>query len=148
MGKQLTYTIRTFEEMQGALARMASAIGRGIERAPVEVSLRHQEDKRSLQANRLMWKLLNDISRQVEWCGQYHEPETWKDLITALMKKQTLLPGLDGGFVAIGTSTRKMRKAEFSDLIECIYSVGAERNVQWSADTSIDWDAYKEARAA
>lgn len=148
MGKQLTYTIRTFEEMQGTLARMASAIGRGIERAPVEVSLRHQEDKRSLQANRLMWKLLNDISRQVEWCGQYHAPETWKDLITALMKKQTLLPGLDGGFVAIGTSTRKMRKAEFSDLIVCIYSVGAERNVQWSADTSIDWDAYKEARAA
>lgn len=148
MGKPLTYTIRTFEEMQGTLARMASAIGRGIERAPVEVSLRHQEDKRSLQANRLMWKLLNDISRQVEWCGQYHDPETWKDLITALMKKQTLLPGLDGGFVAIGTSTRKMRKAEFSDLIECIYSVGAERNVQWSADTSVDWDSYKEARAA
>jgi DNA modification methylase len=47
-----------------------------------------------------------------------------------------------------GTSTRKMRKAEFSDLIECIYSVGAERDVQWSADTSIDWDSYKEARAA
>lgn len=148
MGKPLTYTIRTFEDMQGTLARISSAIGRGIERAPVEVSLRHQENKRSLQANRLMWKLLNDISRQVEWCGQYHEPETWKDLITALMKKQTLLPGLDGGFVAIGTSTRKMRKAEFSDLIECIYGVGAERNVQWSADTSIDWDAYKEARAA
>lgn len=148
MGKELIIPVRSLQEMQYAIARVTNAIGKGLERAPVEVALRHQEDKRSLQANRLMWKLLNDISRQVEWCGQYHAPETWKDLITALMKKQTLLPGLDGGFVAIGTSTRKMRKAEFSDLIECIYSVGAERNVQWSADTSIDWDAYKEARAA
>ena len=146
MSNELVIPCNAPENIPVTLKRAEAALTKGLAVGPVDIALRRPESGRSNQANRLMWKLLNDISKQVEWCGQYHPSETWKDLITALMKKQTLLPGLDGGFVAIGTSTRKMRKSEFSDLIECIYSVGAERNVQWSADTSTDWDSYKEAQ--
>lgn len=39
------------------------------------------------------------------------------------------------GFVVLGQSTSKMGKREFSDLVELIYSFGAERNVIWTNET-------------
>lgn len=148
MSKELVIDITNIGELQFALSRAANAAGKGLERGPIQIALRHKQVGRSNQANRLMWKLLNDIASQVVWCDRKLTPDDWKVLITALLRKQELVPGLDGGFVALGYSTRRMRKDEFSDLIECIYSVGVERNVKWSADTSVDWNAYKEVRAA
>ncbi len=51
--------------------------------------------------------------------------------MTAGLKKQKAVPGIDGGFVVVGGSTSKMTKSEFSDLLELIYSFGAERGVEW-----------------
>lgn len=152
MGKQLTYTIRTFEEMQGALARISSAIGRGIERAPVEVSLRHQDGKRTLDQNRKLWPMLTDVSRQVQWpingAMGYLPPEDWKDILTAgLDSEQRVAPGINGGFVMLGKRTSKMRKAEFAQLIELIYAFGSQHGVQWSEPALAIYDEYREAAA-
>lgn len=150
MGKSITYTIRTFEDMQGVLARMASAIGRGIERAPVEVSLRHQDGKRTLDQNRKLWPMLTDVSRQVQWpingAMGYLPPEDWKDILTAgLDSEQRVAPGINGGFVMLGKRTSKMRKAEFAALIELIYAFGSQHGVQWSEPALAIYDEYREA---
>lgn len=152
MGKPLTYTIRTFEEMQGTLARMASAIGRGIERAPVEVSLRHQDGKRTLDQNRKLWPMLTDVSRQVRWpingAMGHLPPEDWKDILTAgLDSEQRVAPGINGGFVMLGKRTSKMRKAEFAQLIELIYAFGSQHGVQWSEPALAVYEQYREAAA-
>ncbi|UQI42730.1 recombination protein NinB [Vreelandella venusta] len=152
MGKPLTYTIRTLEDMQGALARMASAIGRGIERAPVEVSLRHHDGKRTLDQNRKLWPMLTDVSRQVQWpingAMDYLPPEDWKDILTAgLDSEQRVAPGINGGFVMLGKRTSKMRKAEFAALIELIYAFGSQNDVQWSEPALAIYDEYREAAA-
>lgn len=147
MSNELVIDVSTIGELQFALGRAANAAGKGLEKGPIQIALRHKQGRRSTQANRLMWKLLTDISNQVIWCGEKLSPEDWKVLITALLSKQKLVPGLDGGFVALGTSTSRMKKDEFSELIECIYSVGVERDVKWSADTSVDWNQYREAAA-
>lgn len=89
------------------------------------------EPKRSMVQNSLMWCLLNELADQVEWHGQKLSAENWKDMCTAALKKQEVVPGIEGGFVVLGTSTRKMTKLEMSELIEFIYHFGAEHGVQF-----------------
>lgn len=88
-----------------------------------------REETRSLEQNRLMWALLADLSEQVEWYGQHLSAEDWKNVITASLKKQRAVPGIDGGFVVLGQPTSKMTIAEMSEMIELIYAFGAQKNV-------------------
>jgi len=71
---------------------------------------------RSLEQNARLWCLLDEISEQVDWYGRKLTPEEWKHVFTAALKKQDVVPGLDGGFVVLGQSTSKMTKAEMCDL--------------------------------
>lgn len=87
---------------------------------------------RSLDANAKMWAMLTDISRQVEWYGQHLTNEEWKDVMTAALKRQKVVPGLEGGFVVIGARTRNMTVKEMSEMVELLYSFGAEHDVKWS----------------
>jgi hypothetical protein len=63
-----------------------------------------------------------------EGIAPYADPE-WKDVFTAALKRQKVVPGLDGGFVVLGSSTRKMTKQEMGDLMELMAAFGAERGV-------------------
>lgn len=93
-----------------------------------------KEPTRTLEQNSLMWPLLEDISKQVEWYGQYLTSEEWKDVITAMLKKQKVVPGIEGGFVVLGARTSKMTKELFSELIEAIYWFGAQQGVKFRTD--------------
>lgn len=88
-----------------------------------------RKEKRSNAQNAKMWAMLTEVSQQVEWHGQRLEPEEWKDFFTAALKRQKVIPGMDGGFVVLGSSTRLMEKAEMSDLIEMMYAFGADKGV-------------------
>lgn len=90
-------------------------------------------ETRSTAQNRAMWAALTDISRQIEWHGQRLSPEDWKCLLSASLKQQRVVPGIDGGFVVMGQSTSQMTKAEMSELIELAFAFGAERGVRFSA---------------
>jgi hypothetical protein len=98
------------------------------------LTLKVEEEKRTSEQNKRLWALLTDISRQVEWHGQYLEPAEWKDVFTAALKRQKVVPGMDGGFVVLGSSTSKMTKAEMSDLQTLMEAFGAERGVEWSKE--------------
>ena len=88
---------------------------------------------RSLQANARMWAMLRDVSRQVDWHGQkLHETE-WKDVFTAALKRQKVVPGIDGGFVVLGSSTRRMTVAEMGELMELMEAFGAQQGVRFTA---------------
>jgi hypothetical protein len=93
------------------------------------------EPKRSLQQNALMWALLSDLAEQIDWHGLELTAENWKDMCTAAVKRQQVVPGLDGGFVVLGTSTSKMTKVEMNELIEFIYAFGAQHGVKFSEFT-------------
>lgn len=92
-----------------------------------------REPTRSLQANAYMWAALSDVADQVIWYGRKLTAEEFKHVFTAALKKQDVVPGLDGGFVVLGLSTSKMTIREMSDLIEIIHAFGAEHNVRFSA---------------
>jgi hypothetical protein len=88
-------------------------------------------ERRSNDQNALLWVLLGEVSRQVDWHGQKLEPAEWKDVFTASLKRQKVVPGLDGGFVVLGSSTSRMDKQEFSELVELIYAFGAQQGVRF-----------------
>lgn len=93
----------------------------------LEVDIR--PERRSTEQNSKLWAMLGEVSKQVVWHSQRLTPEEWKHVFSAALKKQKVVPGLDGGFVVLGQSTSQMSKGELSDLIELIHAFGAEQGV-------------------
>ena len=90
-------------------------------------------ETRSNAQNRRLWSMLADISRQVVWHGRKLDSEAWKHVFSAALKKQDVVPNIDGtGFVVLGQSTSKMGKREMSELQELIGAFGDEREVKWT----------------
>ena len=88
---------------------------------------------RSLKQNSLMWANLEDIAQQVVWYGQKLDKWEWKDVLTAGLKKQKIVPGIEGGFVVIGARTSKMTVAEMNEVIELSTMFGAQQGVRFRA---------------
>ena len=94
---------------------------------------------RTLDQNAKLWAVLTDISRQVEWHVdgrmQKLEPEDWKDILSAGVKKsQRVAAGIEGGFVMLGQRTSKMRVGEMVELIEFALWFGTEHGVTWGEE--------------
>lgn len=87
---------------------------------------------RSLAQNALLWAKLNDISMQVVWHGQRLTPDNWKDMATAALRRQSVVPGIDGGFVVLGERTRTYTTAEMGELLDFLDAFAAERGVVFS----------------
>jgi hypothetical protein len=87
---------------------------------------------RSLEQNAKMWAMLFEVSDQVNWYGNKLTSDEWKDVFSASLKSQKVVPGIDGGFVVCGQRTSKMTKSEMAELIELMMAFGAERGVKFS----------------
>lgn len=88
---------------------------------------------RNLEQNAALWAKLNEISNQLVWHGRKLDAESWKHIFTSSLKKQDVVPNLDGtGFVVMGVSTSKMTKAEMSELLELITAFAAQNGVVFS----------------
>jgi hypothetical protein len=96
------------------------------------LTLELRTQTRTNPQNRLMWAMLGDVARQVDWHGQQLDSEDWKHIFSASLNNQRAVPGLSGGFVVLATKTSRMTKQEMSDLIELMHAFGAERHVIWS----------------
>lgn len=129
--------------VDNASARMAAAWGaacRCLEVGKrVRVTVEECQPTRTLEQNSKMWAVLGDIAKQVEWHvdGKLRliEPEDWKDILTAGLKKtQRVAAGIEGGFVMLGQRTRKMKIGEMVELIEFALWFGTDRGVKWGED--------------
>lgn len=105
-----------------------------IGKAPWGARITFQAAKRSVDQNSLMWAALTDVAQQVEHMGQRYTPEAWKILFMhACGREVRFLPGLDGKtFVPWGQSSSDLSKQEMTDLIEFIFSWGAEHGVSFN----------------
>jgi len=99
-----------------------------------EVIIQEHKTKRSVEQNALMWKLLTDVSNQVEWYGQKLSAADWKCVLSSALQQMKVVPNIDGtGFVSIGLYTSKMTVKMMNDMITLIEAFGAERGVRWTA---------------
>ena len=95
-------------------------------------------ETRSLAQNARLWAMLTDISKQVDWYGRKLSPDDWKHVFSASLKKQDVVPGIDGGYVVLGLSTSKMTKAEMCDLQTLMEAFGAQKSVKFRDSEWID----------
>lgn len=121
-----TFPLRTEQDRQRAMMILERV---SLEEGKVW-SLR--DEARPDAMNRKMWAMLRDISKQVEWYGQRLESEDWKHIFSASVEKQRAVPGLDGGFVVLGISTRRKPKAWFSDMFEVMEAFAVEHGVKFT----------------
>jgi len=116
------FTIRGAKDRE-AVARWAASCSEGV-------TVEFKTARRNLDQNALMWSLLSDISRRVNWYGAYLSADDWKDVLTASLRKARVVPGIDAGtYVPLGMRTSDMTKAEFSELIELIFAFGSQHGV-------------------
>jgi hypothetical protein len=104
-----------------------------IEVAPDCAVVNIRAASRTNDQNAKLWAMLSDIARAKPQ-GRVLSTETWKALfMNAAGFSCTFEPTLDGrGVVPLGFKSSRLTKAEFSDLIECIYAFGAEHGIQWT----------------
>lgn len=94
-----------------------------------------QEPGRTLDQNAALWPILDAFARQIQWPVngkmEWLESEEWKAILTAAFRKETgrLAAGIDGGVVMLGSSTSKMAKREFSEFLEFLHCIAAQRGV-------------------
>lgn len=121
-----------------ARARAVEAVRSAPEGMVVEV----KEPTRSLDANAAMWPILHAFSEQLEWpvngAMTKLDPEEWKSVLTAAFRNETarIAMGLNGGVVMLGARTSKFSKREFSEWLEWLHMVAAERGVDLSRSES------------
>lgn len=127
---ELQREIRTEDDIRFAAAWAIEMTRKALKGGPVRWSLGRK--RRTLDQNARLWPMLQDVAKQVDWHGQKLTKEDWKEVFTASLRQQRAVPGIDGGFVILGASTRRMTVREFSDLIELIFAFGAEHGVEWS----------------
>lgn len=96
-------------------------------------TLRIEPKTRSVEQNARMWSMLADLASQVDWYGQKLSSEDWKHVLSASMKKQRAVPGIDGGFVVLGQSTSKMTIQEMTELMDLIEAFGTQQGVIFKA---------------
>jgi len=97
-----------------------------------------RQETRSLAQNARLWAMLTDISKQVDWYGRKLTPDEWKHVFSAALKKQDVVPGIDGGIVVLGKSTSSMTKSEMSEMQTLMEAFGAEKDVRFSAPECVD----------
>ena len=104
-----------------------------VDAAPDGAVLNIREAARSNDQNAKLWAMLSDVARAKPE-GRFLPADIWKSLFMAEAGfKPHFEPSLDGkGVVPTGYKSSRLRKAEFSDLIEAIYAFGAQHDVQWS----------------
>jgi len=94
---------------------------------------------RSQEQNRMMWACLGDIAARVTWDFQHLTAPEWKDVFTAALRREKMVPGINGGLVLFGERTRTMGAEEVADLIELMTAFAAEQGIlrwSWEAENS------------
>jgi len=102
-----------------------------LDRVPLGWTLIFQPPVRSNAQNDRLWAFLDDVAAQKEWGGKKRSSEDWKDLFTACLRQQEIVPGLEGGIVALGARTSEMSPEEMSDLLQLIETWGVQNNVEF-----------------
>jgi len=107
-------------------------IARWARNVPEGTTVEFRAPRRSNDQNALMWSLLSQISKSVDWYGQKLTSDDWKDVLTASLRRARVVPGIDAGsFVPLGMRTSQMNKQELAELIELVYAFGAEHEVKF-----------------
>ena len=132
MSERITLALWNPQQGHTSLMRAWSDCIKPMLTAGHKMTLEARKQTRSTEQNRRLWAMLGDVSDQVVWHGRKLTSEEWKHVFSASLKRQDVVPGLDGGFVVLGLSTSKMTKSEMGDLQELMAAFGAQQGVHFA----------------
>jgi len=108
-----------------------------VESAPIGSVLNIREATRTTDQNAKLWAMLSDVSR-AKPKGRRHTTDLWKALfMKACGHAVQFLEGLDGEPFPVGFRSSQLTKPQMSELIEFIYSYGAEHGVIWTNEAAL-----------
>lgn len=142
-----TYTLRT-EAVRENLIRFIRACPLGDTQVRISAGA---SERRSQAQNDRMWAMLSEVARQVQWHGQWLTAADWKEMVTAALKQQRVVPGIEGGFVVLGSRTSRMTIREMQEVIDFVEYFGAQHNVRFKdprADTPVPMASTGETAGA
>lgn len=94
-----------------------------------------KEANRTTGQNAVQWPILEAFAEQLKWPVNGSmvrmTAEEWKDVLSAAFRGESvrLAQGLDGGVVMLGMRTSEMSNKQFSEWLEFLQVVAAERGV-------------------
>lgn len=149
MSREKVYRLRQ-DNYKRALDHAQALLAEQFRKGRESLELALREPKRSNDQNAKLWAMLDDVARQctliINGEKSMATREEWKAVFTSALKRESRIAvGIDGGVVMLGYSTSRMRKPEFSELIELIYSYGANNGIEWSEKALAVYAEYKEA---
>ena len=108
-----------------------SRVAKWATQAPIGTRVEFKQVKRSLPQNDRMWAMLTDVATQKTHAGRKYTPDQWKVLFMhACGREVQFIPALDNStFIPWGQSSSDLSRQEMTDLIEFIFSWGAENGV-------------------
>lgn len=136
------------EHIKPLLDWVYTCLQKGLQGGAVAVDVYRHEEGRTTDQNSKAWAMFSDLSKQIKWHGMQMTPEQWKELLSHEWQAQDIVPAISGGFCALGVRTSKMKKREMADLIEIVYSFGANHGVKWSEPALECYEHYREANNA
>lgn len=91
------------------------------------------QEMRTDEQNDLLQPACRDLSRCLVWKGYKLSQDEWRWLICAAVLGQKIVPGINGGIVALGGSSRKLLKQQATDALTLCFSMG---DAPWEYDPS------------
>lgn len=91
--------------------------------APIGWQVTIKEPRRNLDQNAAFWSLMDDISRTCLFAGERRSKEEWRTIFISGWMKATdrnveVVEGIEGETVALGLSSRELRKSEMSEVLD------------------------------
>lgn len=106
-----------------------------IRTAPIGYRVTVAEPRRNLEQNAAFWGLMDDISKSCEFGGESRSKEEWRTLFVSGWMRATgrrveVVEGLEGEAVALGVSSRDLRKSEMSEVLDYANAWAANHEVE------------------
>lgn len=102
-----------------------------------EVIIREWQKERTLDQNAKLHAMFTDISKQLQWDGEWLDVESWKRLLTAgwmtaTGRKIKLVRAIEGeGFTPLYQRTSKLNVKETIELIEYVTAWAVDKGVHF-----------------
>lgn len=100
----------------------------------VEIAVYVYKSKRTKEQNDMLHGICSEVSKQIQWAGQWIDTDGWKRLFVDTWCRESgerqgvIVPSLDGKSVVIlNKSTAKMNVVDLQDLIEFCIAWASDR---------------------
>lgn len=113
------------------------------QRLPEGTRVEFKKPRRTLDQNSRLWAMLTDVAMQKLHAGRRYTPDQWKVLFMhGCGREVQFIPSLDNStFIPWGQSSSDLSKEEMSELIEFMFSWGAENGIVWSDPSLPEYSA-------